>query len=262
MKAENVFEYAPAPESRDLARLKPSYQIFVDGRFRDGAARRSRRSTRPTRPRWPRSPRPGRPTSTTRCARPVAPTTARGRRCPARSGASTCSASPGRSRSAGASWPCSSPWTTASDPRVARRRHPDGGGALLLLRGLGRQARVRRVRPGTAPARGRGADHPVELPAADGGLEDRARAGDRQHRGAQAGRDDTADRARAGRDHRRGRPAAGRREHPGRGPGRRAGDRRARRCRQDRVHRLDRRRQDHPADDGGVGQEADPRARR
>jgi aldehyde dehydrogenase (NAD+) len=30
------FEYAPAPESRDIARLKPSYQIFVDGVFRDG----------------------------------------------------------------------------------------------------------------------------------------------------------------------------------------------------------------------------------
>jgi aldehyde dehydrogenase (NAD+) len=32
----HVFEYAPAPESRDIARLKPSYQIFVDGAFRDG----------------------------------------------------------------------------------------------------------------------------------------------------------------------------------------------------------------------------------
>src|SRR3954463_9695108 len=32
-----MFEYAPAPESRDIARLKPSYQIFVDGAFRDGA---------------------------------------------------------------------------------------------------------------------------------------------------------------------------------------------------------------------------------
>ncbi|WP_375488567.1 aldehyde dehydrogenase family protein [uncultured Jatrophihabitans sp.] len=31
------FEYAPAPESRDIARLKPSYQIFVDGQFRDGS---------------------------------------------------------------------------------------------------------------------------------------------------------------------------------------------------------------------------------
>ena len=31
------FEYAPAPESRHIARLRPSYQIFVDGAFRDGA---------------------------------------------------------------------------------------------------------------------------------------------------------------------------------------------------------------------------------
>ncbi|MDQ2795644.1 MAG: aldehyde dehydrogenase family protein [Actinomycetota bacterium] len=31
------FPYAPAPESRDIARLKPSYQIFVDGQFRDGS---------------------------------------------------------------------------------------------------------------------------------------------------------------------------------------------------------------------------------
>ncbi|MGN6607545.1 MAG: aldehyde dehydrogenase family protein [Jatrophihabitans sp.] len=32
-----TFEYAPAPESRDIARLRPSYQLFVDGAFRDGA---------------------------------------------------------------------------------------------------------------------------------------------------------------------------------------------------------------------------------
>src|SRR3954464_14437121 len=30
------FSYAPAPESRAIARLKPSYQIFVNGEFRDG----------------------------------------------------------------------------------------------------------------------------------------------------------------------------------------------------------------------------------
>jgi aldehyde dehydrogenase (NAD+) len=33
----SIFEYAPAPESRDIARLKTSYQIFVDGQFRDGS---------------------------------------------------------------------------------------------------------------------------------------------------------------------------------------------------------------------------------
>ena len=32
-----MFEYAPAPESRDIARLKPSYRMFVDGEFRDGS---------------------------------------------------------------------------------------------------------------------------------------------------------------------------------------------------------------------------------
>jgi len=33
----STFEYTPAPESRDIARLKPSYQIFIDGQFRDGS---------------------------------------------------------------------------------------------------------------------------------------------------------------------------------------------------------------------------------
>ena len=32
----STFPYAPAPESRDVARLRPSYQIYVDGAFRDG----------------------------------------------------------------------------------------------------------------------------------------------------------------------------------------------------------------------------------
>ena len=32
-----VFDYAPAPESRDVARLRGSYGIFVDGQFRVGA---------------------------------------------------------------------------------------------------------------------------------------------------------------------------------------------------------------------------------
>jgi aldehyde dehydrogenase (NAD+) len=30
------FDYAPAPESPDAARLRPAYQIFIDGTFRDG----------------------------------------------------------------------------------------------------------------------------------------------------------------------------------------------------------------------------------
>jgi aldehyde dehydrogenase (NAD+) len=36
MADERLWEYAPAPESRDIANLKPSYQMFVDGQFVDG----------------------------------------------------------------------------------------------------------------------------------------------------------------------------------------------------------------------------------
>ncbi|MDQ3786249.1 MAG: aldehyde dehydrogenase family protein [Actinomycetota bacterium] len=32
-----MWEYAPAPENRDIANLKPSYRMFVDGEFVDGA---------------------------------------------------------------------------------------------------------------------------------------------------------------------------------------------------------------------------------
>ena len=67
--------------------------------------------------------------------------------------------------------------------------------------------------PDPQAARRRRPGHPVELPAAHAGLEDRAGAGLRQHRGAQAGRDDAADRAAVRRDLPAGRPAAGRRQH-------------------------------------------------
>ncbi|GAB2981285.1 aldehyde dehydrogenase family protein [Saccharothrix stipae] len=32
-----MWEYAPAPESRDIANLKPNYRMFIDGEFVDGA---------------------------------------------------------------------------------------------------------------------------------------------------------------------------------------------------------------------------------
>ncbi|MDX6579512.1 MAG: aldehyde dehydrogenase, partial [Gaiellales bacterium] len=37
MAATTSFEYAPAPESRDIARLRGSYGIYVNGEFREGA---------------------------------------------------------------------------------------------------------------------------------------------------------------------------------------------------------------------------------
>ena len=98
--------------------------------------------------------------------------------------------------------------------RVARRRHPARGRALLPLRRLGGQAPLRRQRPRGRAARGRRADRAVELPAADGGVEARAGARVRQRRDPEAGRDDAADRAAARRDLPGGRAAARRRHHP------------------------------------------------
>ena len=126
-----------------------------------------------------------------------------------------------------------------ADQGVARHRHPARGRALLLLRGLGRQAGVRVPRPAGPPHRRCGPDHPVELPDADGRVEARARPRDREHAGAEAGRDHAADRAAARAGHPGGGAASGRGEHRDRRRRDRSGvGGRARR--QDRVHRIDR----------------------
>ena len=69
--------------------------------------------------------------------------------------------------------------------------------------GYGSTRTARRRRPG----------HPVELPAADAGVEDRPGAGLRQHGRPQARRDHPADRAALRGDLPAGRPAARRRQH-------------------------------------------------
>ena len=150
--------------------------------------------------------------------------------------------------------------------RLSRQRHAHQRRAPLLcavrgryvplLRRLGHEARRRdagdiaarqvpELHPSPAGRRG-GADHPVEPPDHDGGLEDRASSRLRQQRGAEAFGGDAAQRSPA----RRAAPAGGR---AGRGCERgpwfwRDGGRKARiapRRRQGRVHGLDRGRQAH-----------------
>ena len=149
-----------------------------------------------------------------------------------------------------------------ADQGVARRRPAARRRALLLLRRLGRQARVRVPEPAPAAGRRRRPDHPVELPAADARVEDRPGARGRQHGRAQAGRDDAADGAAVLRRAAPGRAAARRRQHRHRRRPHRRRARRARRRRQDRVHRLDRGRQGDPARARRQRQAADARARR
>ena len=98
---------------------------------------------------------------------------------------------------------------------------PLAAAPLLVLRRLGRQARLRVPGAGRAAARRGRPDHPVELPAADAGLEDRAGPGGRQHGRPQARLDHAAVGAALRRGLPPGRPAAGRRQHrPGPGRGR------------------------------------------
>ena len=178
------WEYAPAPEARDIVTLKERYGLFIGGREVAGLGRRHVRHGQSGHggDAWRSSRGPPRPTSTRRSAPRAAPRPARGARCPARNGPSTCSGSRGSSRSAAASSRSSNRWTRASrSRRVARRRRAARGGPLLVLRRLGRQARIRVPGPGRAAARRRRPDHPVELPAADAGLEDRPGPRRRQH---------------------------------------------------------------------------------
>ncbi len=124
-------------------------------------------------------------------------------------------------------------------PLVARHFYHHAGWAQLMASRDARDARRRRRR----------ADHPLELPAADAGVEDRARARGWQHRRPQARRVHLDHRHRLRRDRGAHRPAARRRQHHHR---RRTHRRRARapsRRGQDRLHRLDRGRAHHPPRD-------------
>ena len=100
-----------------------------------------------------------------------------------------------------------------ADQGVARRRRPAGRQPLLVLRRLGRQARLRVPGSGRPAARCRRPDHPVELPAADARLEDRPGPRRRQHGRPQARLDHAAQRAAVRRRLRPGRPAAGHGQH-------------------------------------------------
>ena len=111
------------------------------------AAGRSPRSTRPPRSRWPRWPRPAPPTSTPPSPRPAGPTRTAGASCRARSGPSTCTASPACCRSEPRVRRARDARRRQADQGVARRRRAARRRPLLLLRGLGRQARLRLPRP-------------------------------------------------------------------------------------------------------------------
>ena len=243
-KATPFFEYAPAPESRSIVDIKASYGLFIDGEFVDGhgksfktispsteevlaeiaeadesdvdlavkAARRAHTRV------WGRMPGSERAKYLYRIARIIQER--------------------GRELAVLESIDNGKPIKESRDvdiPVVAAHFFYYAGWADKLV--------VRRTRPRPQVAGRRRPDHPVELPAADAGVEDRAGARRRQHGRAQAGRDHAPDRAAVRGDLPAGRPAARRRQHRHRRGRDRPGDRRPPRRRQDRLHRLHRRRQ-------------------
>ena len=256
-------EYAPAPESASILHLKDSYGLFIDGEFVDGT-RQAVLDDLPGDREEDRRDRDGvargcRPRGRRRAPRPrqdlVEAQRLRSRQVPV----------PHRAARAGARSRARrrrEPRQRQADQGEPRRRRAARRRLVLLLRGLGRQARLRRPRRQPALARRRRPGHPVELPAAHAGLEDRAGARRGQHRRAQAGRDDAADGAHLRRDRAAGRPSARGRQHHHR----RGGDRRdagaASGCEQGRLHRVDRRRPRDRQGDRRNRQEGHPRARR
>ena len=105
-------------------------------------------------------------------------------------------------------------WTVGKPIRESRDIDmPLSAAHFFLLRGLGRQARVRVPGAPAAFAGRRGAGDSLELPVAHGVLENRTRARLRQHRRTETGGDDAADSDEACGSDSRCRPAGRRREH-------------------------------------------------
>ena len=241
------FEYAAAPESRAIVSLDERYGLYVGGRWVEPAETYTTISPANEEPlaQVGQASAAGRRRRRRRGARRV-----RGRLVGAAAGGARQVHVPDRAAAAGARARVRGAGVAQrrqADQGVARRRPAARRRALLLLRRLGRQARLRVPEPAPAAGRRRRPDHPVELPAADAGVEDRPGARRRQHGRAQAGRDDAADRAAVLRRAAPGRAAARRRQHRHRRRPHRRGAGRARGRRQDRVHRLDRGRQGDPA---------------
>ena len=239
-----VWDYAPAPESADHVRLKDRYGLFLDGEFRDPADGRYV------------------PTINPATEDPIAEVADGGPDDVTAAVESACAAQP--------------KWAALPDLerakylfRIARLIQErsrelaivetmDGGKPLRESRDVDIPLAAAhffhyagwadKLRYGVSarevePLGVVGQIVPVELPAADGGLEARARAGLREHRDPQAGRDHPADRAALGRDLPGGGASARRGHHP---PGQwrhRCGPCPLEKDQQNRLHGIDRGRQ-------------------
>ena len=182
--------------------MTKTYAMLIDGEWVGGRVRQDLRGHQPGhgRGRWPRCRTPEPTTWTARCRPRAARSTKAGATSPPRSAAASCSASPSGCARSCRGWPSSRPCNSRQADRGVGVRHHRRRHLLRVLRRPRHQAPRRgaerpRQRDLAGPARAAGRrrpDHPLELPAAHGGLEDRARALRRLHDGHQARRADAA----------------------------------------------------------------------
>ncbi len=220
------WEYAPAPEARDIVTLKERYGLFIGGREVPSSDGSTFVTVDPATEEPLAHVARATPVDIDKAVRAARRAQRRVVGAAVRSGAGQVPV-PDRAHPAGAQPRVRGPRIDGlgqADQGEPRRRRAARGGPLLVLRGLGGQARLRVPGARRPAAWRRRPDHPVELPAADARVEDRAGARGRQHRGPEAGLDDAALGPALRRGLPAGGPAAGRRQH-------RAGARRGRACR-------------------------------
>ena len=174
---ENPWEYAPAPEATDHIRIEPEYGLFIGNEF---AAVEAAEDVHRHQPGHRGAAGQGR-------ARLEGGRQPCGRRGPRGASVQLGEAAGPRAREVPVPHRAHPPGAIPrvrggrddelrqADQGVAGRRRAARRSALLLLRRLGRQARVRLPEPHAALARRGGPGHPLELPAAHAGLEDRSR---------------------------------------------------------------------------------------
>ena len=190
-------DYGPAPEGNEhvqawLERTRPCGH-YIDGKFTDPLRASSFEVRNPATTRCSRTLPKARPGRRPRRGRGARPSRA-GRNFRATSARNICTRSPACSEARPLPRRAGDAWTTAS--RSARRATSTCRWSLATSTTMpAGPSWSRRSSPTTAGGRLR-PDHPVELPAADAGVEDRAGARHRQHGGAEAGRADAAHRAR------------------------------------------------------------------
>ena len=208
------FPYAPAPESRAIVNLKPSYGLFIDGEFVDPLDGGHFKTESPSSQEVLAEVSSAGPADVDRAVRAARRAQEEvPARCPARSGGNTSS---GRPHHPGTARELAVLESLDNGKPIEESRDVDvplAAAHFFYHAGWADKLDLRRLRRPSQTPGGSRPDHPLELPTAHGGLEARPSSGDGQHLRPEASGNDPAFRAPAGRDLPAGRTPPRRRQH-------------------------------------------------